>query len=154
MRLALHKVTTRSGAKVHLRKGGVTREVVRAWIRKNGVTTQFYSSLDSGGTSPGISVNPEMVSGARSSSSSVLVVSRSASVTVTGGVAPYGYDWTQASGDPMTATAPSSNESSFQANVPPGTTLAGVWTCTVTDHAGNTSTVNVNVSLRNLGGTL
>jgi hypothetical protein len=154
VRLALRKVTTRSAAKVHLRKGGVTREVVRAWQRKGGVTKQFYSSLSSGGSDPGISVSPTFVSGARSSSGSVLVTSRSAAVTVVGGVAPYGYTWAQASGDPMAATAPTADESAFEAMVASGALAAGTWTCTVTDAAGKTGSVDVDVSLRNLGGTL
>lgn len=155
MRMALrHSGASHASTKAHLRHGGTSKEVERAWIRTDGVTKQFYSSLDSGGATPGVSVSPAFVSGARSSSSSVLVVSRDAAVSVVGGVAPYSYAWTQASGDPMTATSPSGDETAFQASVAPGAVLAGTWTCTVTDAAGTTSSATVNVSLRNLGGTL
>lgn len=154
MRLALHKTTTRSASKAHLRHGGATKDVQRAHIRIGGVTKQFYSSLNSGGTSPGISVSPTSVSGSASSTSTVSITTRSTTVSVSGGVAPYSYAWTQTSGDPMTATSPSGATTAFTASVGPGTRLAGVWQCTVTDAAGTTGTVSVSASLFNRGGTL
>lgn len=154
MRLALHRTTTRSASKMHVRVGGATREVERAWLRVGGVTKQFFSALDAGGSGPGVTVDNSSVSGAGASSSTITITTRAATVTVTGGVAPYSYSWAQSAGDPMTATNATGNSSAFSASVAPGSRLSAMWTCTVTDSAGSTGSVSVTASLFNRGGSL
>lgn len=155
MRLAVHDAAAKSAAGLHIHSAGASKAAERAWIRTGGVTTQFYSSLASGGADPGVSVHPTFADGTVSSSSSRTVTSREVSVTVGGGVGPYTYAWSSVSGDPMTATDPSSDTTAFTASVSPGAVLAAEWKCTVTDAAGKTAdSPNVNVGLNNIGGTL
>lgn len=119
-------------------------------IGPDGVDRVFFLSLGAGGGLPGISVTPTVVDGTDAASRSTRVTSATATVTVSGGVAPYTYAWTGV-GDPMTATAPSSAASAFYATLNPQDEKTATWTCTVTDAAGFTGSVFVDVDLRNIG---
>lgn len=161
MRLAFHKAgKTSAAAKMHIHRGGLTREIARLWLRTGGKTTQIFASVDSAGSSgstsssAGVTADTGQVGGAGNSSGPINIVTSYVTVSVNGGVAPYSYAWTQVSGDPMTATNPSSPSTAFFAGVNPSTTLSAVWQCTVTDAAEVTGSVQVSAKLRNIGGTL
>lgn len=91
-----------------------------------------------------------------SGSSSLLTISPSASVTVTGGTAPFTYAWTVVStngapGTPTALTATSSTTafraSALQAEDP----LEVLFRCTVTDSTAATATVDVTATFYRIG---
>lgn len=139
--------------------GSVDRAIQEVrMIGPDGVDRVVFSALTNpggGGGSAGITVYPEFVQGVRSSSSTVAVTSRETTVTVSGGVAPFTYLWSQVSGDPMTIGGSTTATATFGANVAPGDTLSGTFKCTVTDAAGiSADSPTVTATLNNIGGTL
>lgn len=98
---------------------------------------------------------PDTFSANGSSSSPIQVTTAVATVTVTGGRAPYTYLWTAP--DPnWEATDPTSRISAFSSGaLDPGDTSETDFTCTVTDADGATTDSNaVHVHGRNRGGML
>ncbi len=95
------------------------------------------------------SINPSTLS---ANSGTTLLTTNSATVNVSGGVAPYNYNWSfswATNADGATATIGSSNSatSDFSATgVLPGNTDTGVATCTITDANGQTATASVNIA--------
>lgn len=132
----------------------VDRAVLEARIiGPDGEDRVFFRALSAGAS--GITVDPDAVSGIRSSSSTTAITSRETTVTVTGGVAPYSYLWSQVSGDTMTILNSTTPTASFGANVDPGDRLSGVFKCSVTDAAGvSADSPEVTATLFNIGGTL
>jgi hypothetical protein len=69
--------------------------------------------------------------------------------TVSGGVAPYAFQWARLSGSTaITAGTPGSNTTSFTATgLTAGQTVSATFRCTVTDWFGNTATADVVVTV-------
>lgn len=92
-----------------------------------------------------LGVNPLSVFGT-STSKTGPVYSGAASVSVSGGTAPYAYAWTATSG--LTPINPSSASTAFQ-GTPPALEgeIFGTANCLVTDDNGLTSSISVDVQL-------
>lgn len=73
----------------------------------------------------------------------------SATVTASGGTAPYTYAWTKTSGDTLTLSGASSNTTTFAGDpsLDSDGTLTAEYKCTVTDSAGSPLTANVSIGV-------
>jgi hypothetical protein len=81
------------------------------------------------------------------------VVSSSVTVTASGGTAPYTYAWTRKTGvGSIVATSATSASTTFSETLVAGQTRENIWTCTVTDAAAATTTVDVPVTLESPSG--
>lgn len=148
---------TKTVGKIHVNTASGTKTVANGYVRTADGLEAFYQSLASGGSggSSAITVSPAGAGGGASSSSSITVYSSYVTVTPSGGTAPYSYSWSKVSGDAITANAPTSATTNFSANLAPGDFLSAVFKCAVTDAAGvSADSPTVNVTLRNLGGSL
>jgi hypothetical protein len=69
-------------------------------------------------------------------------------LSVSGGTAPYTYSWSYVSGDTaIQCQSPIANSTRWYANLYPDTMADGVWKCTVTDSATNSTDVYIGVEL-------
>lgn len=117
------------------------------------VSPQFRTGgglADAGNSKPIIvTANPDYVFGAQSADHPVGVATNVATVSASGGKAPYTYSWgPQAS---WTIARPTSAETSFSRPVGANIEYETVFTCTVTDASGATGTVNVTAQVSNFG---
>lgn len=96
------------------------------------------------------SVAPSSVSGAISRPGVATATTNEATVTVTGGTAPFTYAWVSTDGA-MTATAPTLAATRFSASVEGGESASDTFTCTVTDARAQTASAVVMASVYNYG---
>lgn len=68
-------------------------------------------------------------------------------VSVSGGTPPYSHSWAKFSGDTFTVTIPSAATTSFTANVGYGEVKTAIYRDTVSDSAGRSFTIDVEVSV-------
>lgn len=74
------------------------------------------------------------------------VVSGSALISTTGGVAPFTYVWNRATGSTAISVA-GAQTATFSANLATGASASAVYTATVTDATGDSGTISLNVTL-------
>lgn len=126
--------------------GGTLRTITRVRVRDAGnVLRTVYDT--SGGTAFAATVTPTSVSGRTAGSGSV--TTNAATVTASGGTAPYTYSWARiASSHPTTnptINSPSSATTTFsQANMDEDETYTATFRCTVNDSAAHSTTVDVS----------
>lgn len=146
---------TKGIAALHLLTGAGLKNVARISLRRADGTKVIFRSLSSGGDAggtAGISVYPESTYGIGNRSSSSTITSKPVSVSVSGGVPPYTYNWVYVSGDALTITDPTASVTSFSASVVAGGFKSAVFKCTVTDAAGvSADSPDVQVDLENTG---
>jgi len=118
--------------------GEVEREVLRIRRRgADGVDRVMWSKA----ADMSVSLSTPSVSGAVAYTTDSPVNTSGVTATVTGGEAPYTYAWSQDSGSPASALAPSSATTSFQfASVAPYETQTAGFVVVVTDRFGSTAT--------------
>jgi hypothetical protein len=127
----------------------VLKTVQAAYVRTAAGLKAFFASM---AASAGANVN-----GYGNSSSSVDVTTGTVTCTVTGGVAPFTYLWTEVSSDgTWNILSATSASTAFEAvSVSPSNSVHGEFKCTVTDANGVTAeTGNVAARAVNLGGGL
>lgn len=78
----------------------------------------------------------------------VIVTTNSVTVTASGGTGTgYTYSWSRISGSVLIGVSSSTaNTVTWSADMSAYGTISGIWSCTVTDSAGNTGSVSVNAS--------
>jgi hypothetical protein len=130
---------------IRVREGGVTVEIAQVYVQSGGVAYPLF------GSSISASAAPIYCSGYSASGGSIYITTESATVTVSGGTAPYTYAWVPldsgwAAIDPSHATTP------FRSPLlGTGENASTTFTCTVTDALGRTASANVEVYAENLG---
>ncbi len=115
----------------------------------SGLSLVFSSSAASSSGSPGplaATVSPDTVTGQGTGLRSRTVQSNPATVTPSGGIGPYSYQWTVSAGQIVN---PTSATTAFQASLPPGQQIEATASCVVTDFHGQTAAVAVDVILAN-----
>lgn len=78
--------------------------------------------------------------------------SNAATVTASGGTAPYTYAWSKVSGDTLTVESSTAASTRFGHSSATVGTWTGVYRCTVTDAASNTATVDVTATIDSYSG--
>lgn len=126
-------------------------EIGEGYIREASGLSQFYSL----GSDMTLDYPPEAY-GAGASNSEISVTTFAITVTVTGGRAPYGYQWALVGGpDPSwIITAPNAKTTAFRRfEMAPGDNFNTTVTCTVTDASGQSVETNpIAVTVENFGG--
>lgn len=101
------------------------------------------------GSALSASIDPAYVTGARSGPSQ-RVSTNLATVTVSGGKAPYSYAWGAVTD--WQISSPTSAATTFSAVIAPGGDKSDNFACTVTDARGDSVIVNVVATVFNYGG--
>ena len=148
----MHSVRTTSGlaeiGAVAVRTSAGLVTIGERWVRDaSNNLVRVFSSAAAAFTAQ---ASPDTVFGAASRPGSAAVYTNQASVTVSGGKAPYTYAW---STDPsFNVTAPTAAATTFRAGVESGDTLEADFFCTVTDADGRTAVTNtVHATVSNYG---
>ncbi len=133
-------------ATIWAKVSGTWEQVQSAWVKVSGTWEQVYVAFTA-------SVDDATPSGSASGASPTgFVTSDVATVTPSGGTAPYTYAWAQGPGaqdpvdGPMNAVAATSAATAFNDTVT-APNAQEEWTCTVTDDDSNETTVTVTVTL-------
>ena len=138
---------------IHVRTGGSWRTATAfvrhggAWVRASQVSARSGGAWHETGVLPLVAVaSPTTLSASRVGPGEVSM--GSATCTVTGGVAPYTYNWQRMAGyGGMGATASTAATSTFSGGASNAGTYSAQFTCTVTDARGQTVESNaVSVS--------
>jgi len=124
----------------------VLKTILDVKVRDASALRTVFTSF---GGSAGLTVTPELAYGYGYSKGSITISTNSVTVTVSGGVAPYTFAWTGASGA-WTIINPTSDTTAFRrSSVGAGTNDSRTFTCTVTDANGATSSITVDAYVEN-----
>jgi hypothetical protein len=126
--------------------GGAWRKIT-PWLNVGGT---WNKDPNPSATALLATASPLSVAGAISRPSAGIATTNEATVSVTGGAAPFSYAWSAQDGL-MTATLPTAASTRFMAEVEPGSTASDNFTCLVTDANGQTASVVVAASVANYG---
>jgi hypothetical protein len=129
-------------------EGGTLRELKSLYMRdKSNVLRKIFSSLSATAT-------PAYVTTTVRSNITATAQTPSTSLTIEGGTGPYTVEWAQTTGDDGWSISNSSGLSTaFSISLAPSADETGTFEATITDAAGNTTTVSVTAHARNIGGT-
>lgn len=147
--IGLRKSAALIEQRVFLRKGGVLVEQ-EVYLRKGGALQLISSPV-----SNLVAVPSELeVYGGRSIDATVAVTTFGTTVVVTGGVAPYSFNWARTDGGGETWEILADGASArFRCNCAPGDEFIATFACTVTPARGSpVTTVDVQATVHNFGG--
>lgn len=131
---------------ISIYKAGAWKLVSGVGIVKTGAWKNGYGAITPGAPPLTLSVNNSTVSGSRSGVGNV--TTNAATVSVLTGTPAYTYAWAKLSGNTFTIDSPTAASTTFSSTLTTApSSYSGVYRCTVTDSAANSSYIDVTVNM-------
>lgn len=135
--------TARRSTGIWVNDAAIARHIQQIWVNDNGTARQVYANTLTASASSNASGN---CNNGQVSSTPCTVTTNSVTITAIGGSGSYTYSWARLSGDVYTILSPTSATTQFRLSASTPSDHAGVYRCTINDGAGQTTTVDINVS--------
>lgn len=151
----MFRLQTPEGPKTYVLRGAQTKRgkknIAKVSVLDAGLINRVIWNV---ATSAGLTVEafPDQVYGGAARNTTVQITTTTAEARVSGASGAVTYSWAKKSGAGFwTISSSKTARTSFAVNVAPYAVETAVFTCTVTDAAGRTATVDVSASAENYG---
>jgi len=128
---------------IYVNDNGTARRIQQIWVNDNGTARQIYANTLTATASSNASGT---CNNGQANSNPCTATTNDVTITPIGGSGSYTYSWARVSGDTYTISAATSATTHFSLSASTPTDHSAVYRCTVNDGAGQTTTVDVNVS--------